>query len=172
MKVEHLASHLRWCGLLMVLAGALVAEAQITPADLSGDYDDEGVLLSEGAEKFAGVISLRALFGAAFDPELAQQLHVKTARVSLQQGTGVFDITAYDDEGKAVGIGHWKKGPDYAQQDDRVTLRLSAKGEIYIFTCELVGQGKVLQLTIERGKQTVFGPMRQPVGVFLFPRRT
>ncbi|MBI2515462.1 MAG: hypothetical protein HYV95_00975 [Opitutae bacterium] len=171
MKAD-LTSRLCRCGLLLALAGALIAKAQIVPADMSGDYDDEGVLLSEGTERFSGTVSLHALFSATFDPELARQLHAKTSRIGLQQGNGVFDITVYDDEGKAVGAGHWKKGPDYAQQDDRVTLRLTAKGEIYIFTCELVGQGKVLQLTVERGQQTIFGPVRQPLGVFLFPRRT
>ncbi|MBA3849618.1 MAG: hypothetical protein C0502_06435 [Opitutus sp.] len=157
------------CGLALAFAPAPVAEA--SGANLSGDYDDQGEILSGDVSMVGGVVSLHALFALEFDPGRAQLLHAQTTRVRLGQSPDIVEITAYDADGQATPLGRWRRGGGYVPRG--ASLQLSTRGPdaTYVFTLEPARDGAMLRLTVRREKKSVFGPGFEDIGAFVFARR-
>jgi hypothetical protein len=134
---------------------------------LSGEYADDGVVLSGAAEQFPHGVSLHALLNLEFDPGLARQLHEQTSRISVRQENGVLEIKIHDHDGDVSKQGRWRKEPS---PGDRIFLRFHTPTEDYFLQLEPVSHGQLLQVSVQRSTVTFLGPAFTDVGVFLFPR--
>jgi len=149
------------------------AEIELNASALSGDYEDAGTVVEPGDEPAGFEPSFAALLRLEFDPKLAAVRHAETSRVDLQQGVGTLVIKIHDTDDAVIWSGRWSEGSGYVQRGRSVVLRIrpaSPDAEEVILTFEPVAENRLVQLTVQRVRSTVFGPGVVWRRVYLFAR--
>ena len=154
-------------------AASLLATVITSAADLSGTYENAGILVSSATAQPEGTISFQGLLSLEFDYALARALHAETNRVTIRQTETHFTIECRNLDDQVTWSRRWQKGAGYGVEGDRAELVFRApqlKDDAYVFSLQRVPQRDLLLVTVERLNATSFGPSAQPVGTFLFGR--
>lgn len=162
----------RYFGLTVCVA-VLAVQGQARELELTGVYDDEGTVVTPPPGKESGVASLHALLSLEFVPGLARMLHDQTGQVRLTHTAGALEVQVANRDGEVIWREKWRQGEDYALRGDRVVLRFRPGKfgqDEFVIMLETVTEHRLLQLEVQRLKPTYFGPVYQPMGIFLFHR--
>jgi hypothetical protein len=164
-----------WIVRLLMLAGLAVAVMRAAPPELelTGDYDDEGTVVTAAPDQPPGVVSLHALFSLEFVPGLARLLHDQTGAVKLHHEGSVLRAEVINREGEAIWRATWKQGEGFAVRDGRAILHFKPGrfgNDEFVLILSTITTHRLLQVEVQRLKPTFFGPVFQPVGTYLFHR--
>ncbi|AOS45972.1 hypothetical protein Verru16b_03063 [Lacunisphaera limnophila] len=141
--------------------------------DLSGTYDDAGVVVVAAPDQVPGVISLHAMLSLEFVPGLAKLLHDQTGQVRITHEGFLLKVEVLDRDDAVIWHADWKGGEDFGLRDNRIFLRLKPGrfgNDEYVLSFTTVSEHRLLQLEVQRLKPTFFGPVYEAMGTYLFYR--
>lgn len=155
------------------LASAVMWAAAPRELELSGSYDDTGIVVTAAPDQPPGVASLHAMLSLEFVPGLARLLHDQTGLVRLAHEGALLRVEVVNHDDEIIWRSSWKQGEGYALRDGRVYLHLKPGrfgSDEYVLIFSTVTEHRLLQLEVKRLKPTFFGPVYQPMGTYLFHR--
>jgi len=158
-----------WLGLLFLAHGSVLGRE----LELTGDYDDEGTVSKAAPDQPAGVVSLHALLSLEFVPGLARLLHDQTGVVKIKHEAGMLEVAVVNREGEVIWQERWKQGEGYQRSGDTLSLHFRPgrkDKEEFLLNFETVTAYRLLQVEVVRLTPTVLGPVRHPMGTYLFHR--
>ncbi len=152
----------------------LAATALASATDISGVYDDKGVVMtSSEPAQVEQEISLHALLSLEFDPEAGRIMYEETNRVDLVQASDEILIRAHKEKSRVS----WRT--EYLYEAEKgsihgprviVNTRKPGEREVYTFIFELLENKDHLLVTVYRVSATIVGPSGKPIGSYLFTR--
>jgi len=159
--------------LVLSLALGWLAAADLAAVDLSGVYDDEGVILEMEGAREGERMSFRALLALEWDPARGAVLRGETTRFEIDQEEHRFHLVCQDEDKRVTWQGAWRRMAGYDFDAKRVKLLLRRPGEggeTFLFLLSNDGRENLLVVTIERVEPGRLGVTRKPVGTVFFVR--
>lgn len=157
--------------LSLVLGG--LALADLRALNLSGTYDDEGVILTMEGAQAGERTSFRALLALEWDPARATVIRGETTRFEIDQEDHRFRLIFLDEEKRVTWQGAWRRmaGYDFDAKGVKLLLRRPGeRGETFLFVLGNDGRENLLVVTIQRVEPGRLGATRKPVGTAFFVR--
>lgn len=162
-----------WFGLLAVAAVCFVAAPlRAAVSSVTGSYESEGRIVETDSD-YTGAVSLRALLGLEFDLARGLRLHADVTQVDLEQHDRTFTIRTKNAKGDTEWSAKWERNGGFEPLKEGVKLVIRGRSggtDLCMFTFSPLNEGAALLVEVQRLKDSVSGPIGQPVGKFLFLR--
>lgn len=170
---------LRWLGryrsLVFGLGALLVAFTGINAraVDVSGSYEDYGVVISESKDPAYPAMSLRALLCLDFDAMPTRAPTSDVGHINITQTKQWLQVEMVDEDGKSVWNERWQKDEGCYFKDVGVVLALHTprKGsDQYVLTLRPAEGQPALLVDVQVVSKAVLGPLVRPTVTYLFAR--
>lgn len=158
----------------LALLGALSLALAARATDVTGIYDDKGVVLSSStAGQVDAEVSLHALLSLEFDPAAGLALFGQTERVDLTQAADEIVIRCHRPEGRVS----WRT--EYLWEAEKgsihgprviVNTRKEGQKTVYTMMFEQLENPDHLLISVFRVNPTIMGPQGEPLGTYLFTK--
>ncbi len=150
---------------LLTLWGASVA----TAANISGTYADKGTMVTADASVNPPEVSLHALLGLEFNPDIGLMNYALTETVEITDWDDWLEIITRNPSGTEISKSRWGPQNGFSHQNGYAVFRLAKNNdEFYSFLMKPAADGSAMELRIYKVQPSALGPGANNIGTYFF----